>query len=220
MQYNSPLPSTIPIPPVILLRVECHDNRPRLNNSTFSEFNIVARGPTVPITRQTFDDCLSWKKAPTPFIPFTSKWEKAMRKRQTLIEDGKERVVIVAIWAKDLRNVYDAYDVARWLDYKENSPDSRRQPTAHLDEYLVLGGIQADEYRVLAIFDGCREKNVPLRVPGLQGLASIPDAFLTNTPGESTVQKLEYEIYANTGITGSSEQLLYLAVFIMGVFGN
>jgi hypothetical protein len=63
------------------------------------------------LTREAFDECLSWQEANTPLVPFTSSWGRAMQKRQLLTRDGMKQVVIVAIWAKGLRNVYDASQV-------------------------------------------------------------------------------------------------------------
>ena len=123
MLFRSPLQA----PPVVLLRVECHDKNSLAYNGTFKDFNMAARDPEGKITRQAFDDCLSWKKVNTPFIPFTNKWERALKTRRRLIEEGKRDVVIIAIWSKGLRNVYDAYEVAKWLGYRNGSSNSRNR---------------------------------------------------------------------------------------------
>ena len=49
-------------PPVVVLRVECHDKNSLIYCGTFEDFNMVARDPNRPITRQAFEDSLSWKK--------------------------------------------------------------------------------------------------------------------------------------------------------------
>jgi hypothetical protein len=206
---DPPLPSPLPNPPVVLLRVECHDQNSRAYNGTFKDSNMVARDPCTLITRQAFDNCLSWRHIKTPFIPFTNSWRRALQRKQRLIEDGQKDVVIIAIWAKGLPNVYDAYDVARMLGYLDKS-------SKHLDEYLAHEGISADSYRILAIFNGQKEqKDIALSVPGLQGSATVPGPFLTDVPGRTAKEKLENEIYQHTGLRGDSEQLLYLTGVMM-----
>lgn len=85
--------------------------------------------------------------------------------------------MIIAIWSKGLPNVYDAFEVAEWLGFEERSQDKRRRLEHHRDEYLVLGEISADEYRILAVFDGRSVGRFPLSVAGQTGSASIPDGF-------------------------------------------
>ncbi|KAF7514237.1 hypothetical protein GJ744_000007 [Endocarpon pusillum] len=181
---------------------------------------MVARDPNRPITREAFDDCLSWKKVETPFIPFFSNWQRALKMRRRLIEKGEEDVCIVAIWSKGLRNVYDAYEVAKTLVYGDGSSNSRNRLADHLDEYLVFREIPADAYRVLAIFNGRREQeNIDLSVPGLTGSATVPDAFMRDVPGRTAKDKLKNEIYQHTGISEESEHLLYLVRSMVGAFG-
>lgn len=140
-------------------------------------------------------------KVKTPFIPFSSNWEGALKRRRRLIEEGKKDVVIIAIWSKGLRNVYDAYEVAKTLRYRDGSSNAQNQLANYLDEYLVFGRIPADEYRILAIFNGQRkQENIALSVPGLTGSATVPDAFMTDIPGKTAKEKLENEIYQHTGI--------------------
>lgn len=117
---------------------------------------------------------------------------------------------IVAVWLKGLRNVYDAYDVAQWLGYWSRNDNGRRNLDDHLDEYLIYGGISADEYRILAIFDGERLEDTCLSTSLLSGRAEIPSGFLRTGLGETVVQKLENEIYQRTGVCGESDQLLRL----------
>jgi hypothetical protein len=183
---------------------------------------MIARGPNRPITGKAFDDCLLRKKVKTLFIPFTNSWRRALQRRQKLIEEGGKDVVIIAIWSKGLRNVYNAYDVAKMLGYRNGSSNPRKRLENHLDEYLVFGGISADEYRILAIFNGQKEQeNIALSVPGVPGLsrsATVPDAFMTDIPGRTAKEKLENEIYQHTSIRGESKQLLYLVGFMIGAF--
>ena len=207
------LPSPLETPPVILFRVECHNPGSSAYNRTFSTSGMSARDTGRSITAGAFVDCLSWAHINTPFIPFTKDWRRALRRTQWLIEQGERNVVIIAIWSKGLRNVYDGYDAAKKYEW----PTKRMEN--HLDECLVYGGISADEYRVLVIFNGAREwVDVPLGVPGLRSSTTIPDSFMRDVPGDSAEEKLENEIYRNTGIRGQSEQLLYLSGVMIGAF--
>ncbi len=137
------------------------------------------------------------------------------------MKNGEKDVVIVAIWSKGLRNVYDAYEVAKTLGYRNDNSNARRRLANHLHEYLVSRCISADEYRILAIFEGQMEQeNVALSVPGLTGLAVIPDAFMRDVPGKTATEKLENEIFEGTGIRGKSEQLLHLVQSMTGAFDS
>lgn len=178
----------------------------------------MSRDPDRLISRQAFDDCLSWRHVGTPFIPLTRSWKKALNRRQGLIEKGGEDVITIAIWSRGLRNVYDAYEVAKWLGYHSPSLDPRRQLDNHLDEYLVAGGISTDEYRVLAIFHGRTLADVPLSVPGFTGRAEVPHGLLADGIGRTVEEKLENEIYQHTGLRGQSKQLLYLTGCMTGAF--
>lgn len=110
----------------------------------------MSKGPHVPLTREAFANCLSWKKVDTPLIPFTTIWEKAMRRRGELLEDGRKQIVIIAVWAKGLQNVYNAREVAEML----GNDNGNINKWNHNDEYLIYGGIPANDYRLLAMFVG------------------------------------------------------------------
>ena len=182
------------------------------------DLDLVSRDPDRPITRQAFDDCLSWEPVDTPFIPFTRSWGKVLKRRQGLIEKGREDVIIIAIWSRGLRNVYDAHEVAEWLGYHSKSSTPRKRLENHRDEYLVAGGISADEYRILAIFHGRTLANISLSVPIFTGQVAVPCGFLADRIGRGAEEKLENEVYQHTGIRGQSEQLLYLIGFMNGAF--
>jgi len=154
----------------------------------------------------------------TPFIPFTRSWKKALNRRQGLIKEGREDVITIAIRSRGLRNVYDAYEVAKWLGYHSPRSDRRRQLDDHLDEYLVVGGISTDEYQILAIFHGRTLADVPLSVPGFTGRAEVPQGLLADGIGRTVEEKLENEIYQHTGIRGQNKQLLYLIGCMPGAF--
>lgn len=53
-----------------------------------------------------------------------------------------------------MSGVCSAEEVAARLGYSDTGLDPHRKLWHHRDEYLVEGGIVADEYRVLAIFEG------------------------------------------------------------------
>jgi hypothetical protein len=114
--------------------------------------------------------------------------------------------------------IYDTYEVAKALE-RDGGVDS----SSHTDEYLVYGGIWADEYRVLAVFGWRNElENVPLEVPGLIGSSTVP-AFTTSqvsseTAGKMLEQILEEEIYSRISIDGKSQQLLYLKCYMVEAF--
>ncbi len=211
-----PLPFPLPNPPVVLFRAVSQSSR--YDGPLREDLDLVSRGPDKPITRKAFDDCLSWRRVDTPFIPFTRSWEKVLNRRRRLIGEGREDVIIIAIWSRGLRNVYDAYEVAKRLGYHSQSLDPRKRLENHLDEYLVAGGISAEEYRILAIFHGRTLANILLSVPGFTGQAIVPHGFLADGIGTRVEEKLENEIYQHTGIRGQSEQLLYLIGSMTGAF--
>jgi hypothetical protein len=64
------------------------------------------------------------------------------------------------------------------------------------------------------------EENIAFDMPGLRLLATVPDAFMRVVPGEtaSETRKLKNEIYQHTGITGESEQYLYLGGIMTEAF--
>lgn len=218
--YSAPLgidsPSPLHTPPVVLFRAVGQSSG--YDGPSRGGLDLVSRGLDRPITRQAFDDCLSWEHKETPFIPFFRSWKKVLKWRKWLIEKGREDVIIIAIWSRGLCNVYDAYEVAKRLGYHSKSLDPRERLENHLDEYLVAGGISSDEYRILAIFHGHTLDNVSLSVPGFTGQAAIPNGFLADGIGRRVEEKLENEVYQHTGIRGQSEQLLYLIGFMNGAF--
>jgi len=114
-------------------------------------------------------------ESPDTIHSFTSSWKRALKKRQDLIEKGRKDVVIIAIWSKGLRNVYDAYEVAdirirQWL-LKYAKPFSNR---------------------TLANFNGQGEReNIAIGVAGLTGSVTVPEAFIRNVLGETPSPGLE-----------------------------
>jgi hypothetical protein len=186
-------------------------------NGSFRDFNMAARDPSIPLSWDTFNNCLFWKKSNTPLMPVTTSWDVVLRVRNALLKEGQKNVVIIAIWSKGMHNVYDAHEITRQLrQLRREDPEKGFQ---HHHEYLVHGGISADEDRVLAIFDGQgQQTNIPLSLQHLAGSVTIPDTFMLNTPGKTAKKKLQFEIYQRTGVDGDSKQLLYLIGFMIGAF--
>lgn len=157
-----------------------------------------ARSPARRPDRQAFDDHLSWTHSPTPFLSFTDDWYKALGRRRWMLEHGANNVVIIAISSEDLRGIYRAYDIASRLRYTDDSRDQRRRLRNHLDEFLVLGGIRAEEDRILATFCGDGPKRiVSLSIPGLQTMVDMTSDF---TPiGTDATHELQIEMYSSIG---------------------
>jgi len=158
MNKNSFSPLPYGQRPQILFRVE------HSKNSSFRNYNMVSRGPSIPPTPVAFDNHLSWnRRMNTPFLSFFNSWIKALRRRKWLLDQGARDVVIIVIWAEDLHYLYQAEDIATTLGYNDSGQDRRRRLRNHWHEYLVWGGIFADDYRILAVFRGDGpERSVPL----------------------------------------------------------
>lgn len=90
---------------------------------------------------------------------FHQQMETSTGKRQRLIRSGASNVT-VQIWLKWLCGIYDAYQVARELEYCDNCSNSRKRLVNHSDEYLVHGVISTDKYGMLAVFDGQEEEKM------------------------------------------------------------
>ncbi|KAI6083107.1 hypothetical protein F4821DRAFT_198334 [Hypoxylon rubiginosum] len=130
-------------------RVECHSPLSEYFNRTISvRFgDMVPRGQHLVngSIRQTLDAYLSWKHIPTPFIAFFDSWERALRWRNFLIQRRTAKtIVIIAVWLEGKLGVYDARAAAVALGYPRDRLDF------HVGEFLVYGGISANEYRIIA----------------------------------------------------------------------
>jgi hypothetical protein len=179
---------------------------------------MTARDVLRPISRQSFDDCLSWRRVGTPFIPFTSNWHRALARKRRLVAQGADSIVIIAVLTKGLPDVYDAYEAAQALGYRDVTQDTARRLSAHEDEYLVWKGISAETDRILAVFDGQGpEAQVEFRLPGWVTQATAR-GFLTGVPGNTATDKLKNELRVRTGVTGDSQQLVYLVGWMTGMF--
>ncbi|KAI9862065.1 MAG: hypothetical protein M1813_004837 [Trichoglossum hirsutum] len=116
---------------------------------------------------------------------------------------------------KDLHYVHDAYDIASALWYKDDNRDRRRQRCNHFGEFLVEGRIRADDYRILAAFDGDEpERLVSLSTPRLQVEVMVPGDFAQSATASRPTQKLEDEVYSCTG--GKGNQKFERLVHCMG----
>ncbi|QVM09593.1 hypothetical protein D8B26_004248 [Coccidioides posadasii str. Silveira] len=183
--------------PSVLFRAECRAN------TSFREGYLCARGTIhggVP-SREDFDDRLSWKKRPTRFLSFFSSWRRVMKRQEYLEGDEKKDIVVIALWAKSLAGVYSAKEVAYTLGYSDTGPDPRKKLRNHHDEYLVEGGIAADEYCILAIFEGGGpEREVTFECPFYRISATIPSGFFPGRKSNNALEDIEDEIYSHSGV--------------------
>lgn len=166
--FVHPLPDNAK--PSLLFRAECS------GNTSFREGYLCARRTIYegPPSWQELDDELSWKRKPTRFLSFGT-WKRAMQRQKTLEREGKTDIVVIAVWVEHLSGVYSAEEIAARLGYSDTGLDPQRKIWHHRDEYLVEGGIVADEYRVLAIFeDGGPPRNIVFECPFYRIPATLP----------------------------------------------
>jgi hypothetical protein len=124
-----------------------------------------------------------------------------MWRRQQLESKGQRDIVLIAVWVKDLAGVYSAEEAACRLGYSDTGPDHRRRLSHHRDEYLVEGGIAADEYRILAVFEGGGpERNVVFACRSYQIETTIPRDFFPGQRSNNALEDIEDEIYSHSGI--------------------
>ncbi|KAJ9224384.1 hypothetical protein DTO169C6_3215 [Paecilomyces variotii] len=137
--------------PSILFRVEYRGNR-----SVNRRGDLCARRTTHGGAPRwfDFDNHLSWTQMPTGLLSFSSSWGRTMKRRKRFEIQGRQDIVVIAVWAKGLTGVYSAQSVASMLGYSDTGTDPRRRIQHHRDEYLVESGIAADEYCILAVFEG------------------------------------------------------------------
>lgn len=119
------------------------------------------------------------------------------------LESTRERdIVVIAVWTKGLASVYSAEEVARRLGYSDIGLDPKRKLQPHRDEYLVEGCIAADEYRILAIFEGGgTERVVVFECPFIyQASTTIPNEFFPGRRSSNALEDIEDEIYYHSGV--------------------
>ena len=155
----------------------------------------------IPPTRLVFDNLLPWKRTNTPFLSFFDSWVKALGRRKWLLDQGKRDIIIIGVWTKDLHYLYKAEDIVTTLRYNNNGQDRRCGLRNHRHEYLVRGGICADDCRILAVFPGDGpERSVPLRSRTRRVMAYLPGDFASNTIPQGVSKELLIEIYGCTGV--------------------
>ncbi|KAI1424310.1 hypothetical protein F5Y12DRAFT_461847 [Xylaria sp. FL1777] len=167
---------------------------------------MISRNPMRNLDEGAFRDHFEWGCHRTgPFISFFSDWNRALRWREMLISKGGQNIVVIAVWLHGLE-VFDAYKIACHL----KCPNLAQ----HMNEYLLHGGIYADQYRILAIFHGSGDlEPVKLSVAGSEFTARLPRDFVRslvklpgNTFGNKILQDItedvKLEVYSLTGDKG------------------
>ncbi|KAJ6128445.1 hypothetical protein N7471_009662 [Penicillium samsonianum] len=146
---------------------------------------------------QQFDDHLAWKKTPTLFISFSNTWTRAMRWRDWLEKEGHTDIKVVALWAKDMGNVYEAMPVALSLIYPNTGSDRRRKLQNHENEYLVDTGVNYED-RILAVFRGGADlRYITFDGPCYEITASVSSDYFLGQ-GKNPLEDLEDEIFRRT----------------------
>ncbi|KAL4934966.1 hypothetical protein BDV06DRAFT_234851 [Aspergillus oleicola] len=129
---------------------------------------------------------------------FREGYLRAMQRRKTLEEEKETDIVVIAVWVEHLSGVYSAEEVAARLGYSDTGLDPRRKLWHHRDEYLVEGGIAADEYRILAVFEGGGpEHDVVFECPFYRISATIPSGFFPGRRSNNALVDIEDEIYSH-----------------------
>lgn len=95
--------------------------------------------------------------------------------------------MIIAVWAKDMHHLYKAEDIATALGYNNSGQDRRRKLAYFRHEYLVWGGIAADDYRILGVFSG----DGPERSVLLRSLTNITHIFQASLPSDFGHNRLD-----------------------------
>ncbi|KAL3471730.1 hypothetical protein BJX99DRAFT_262951 [Aspergillus californicus] len=206
--------------PKVLFRAECNNNR------SLSDGSLCARVTHYegPPSEADFDNTLSWqKKIPTRLRCFSTNWQQTLKRRAKMEEKARKRrvemeeearkrgakmekeeeecIVVIAVWAKGLRGVYNAVDVASTLGYSEKGTVSKRKIWDHRQEFLVDGGILANEYRILAIFEGGGpERPVVFECPMYRISTLVPSGFFCGRRTGNALRDIEDEIYSHTGV--------------------
>lgn len=146
-------------------------------------------------TEDDFKNHLLWRPEPTGLLSFTSNFRRAVRRQEFFMETGRTDIVVIAVWAKDLNGVYSAEQVASVLKY----PDEMIRN--HYDEYLVEGGIAADQFRILAIFEGGgAERDVVFECPFYKISTTIPSGFFPGRISDNALNDIGNEIYRHSGV--------------------
>ncbi|CEL06333.1 hypothetical protein ASPCAL07439 [Aspergillus calidoustus] len=189
-------PSAVEISPVIY-RTECRANRSLERGSMFARRTAHGNAPTW----RDFDNHLACVPRPTGLLSFTNNFRRALQRRELLERRGQRDIVVIAVWAKDLTGVYDAEEVASLLGYSDTGSDPCRKRRDHHDEYIIEGGILADEYRILAIFNGSgMQRDVVFECSLYKSSTTIPYGFFPGHRSPNALQDLGDEIHYRTGV--------------------
>lgn len=182
--------------PSILFRAECSSNRSFRRGYLRAQRTPDSRPPSA----QDFDDHLSWQREESRFLSFGT-WKRAVSHLRKLEREKKTDVVVIAVWVKGLAGVYSAEEAACRLKYSDTDTDRKRKPWPHRDEYLLDGGIAADDYRVLAVFEGGGpEHDVVFECPLYQITTRVPSGLFLGQRSNNTLGDIEYEIYSRSGV--------------------
>ena len=194
---------------MIVFRLLYTRAEPKTSSTRFNENgDLPARG-LLPTYRWVFDRHLSWydQNFPSPFLSTFSSWKRIMEWRQWMLRQDETNtgdLYIVAIDTDRAHICYDAYSMAQRLGYTVSSVHPRRQLSHHRDEYLIYGGISADDYAILAILPAggnevrCRIDGhwIPLPAAYLECLSRLASHGLRMTVEED----MAMEIYSSTGM--------------------
>jgi hypothetical protein len=127
-----------------------------------------------------------------------------MKWRQWMLCQSIGDLCIVAIDTGRVKTYYDAYGIAQNLGYTDPGIHPRQRLSHHRDEYLIYGGISADDYAILATFPAGGDEVryqvdghcIPLPAAYLEYLSELASHGLPMTvEGE-----LKTEIYSSTGV--------------------
>ena len=103
------------------------------------------------------------------------------------------------MWVEGLVGVYSAEEAASRLEYIDIGLGLRKSP--HYKEYLVKGGIAANEYRILTVFEGGGlEYNTIFECPSYRIQATIPSLYFLRRRLSYTLEDIEYRIYSYSGV--------------------
>ncbi|PYH96879.1 hypothetical protein BO71DRAFT_374435 [Aspergillus ellipticus CBS 707.79] len=120
---------------------------------------------------------------------------------KTLEGERETDIIVIAVWVEHLLGVYSAEEVAARLGYSDNGLDPHRKLWHHRDEYLVEGGIAADEYRIITIFKGGGpEHDVVFEYPFYRIQATILSGFFHGRRSNNVLVDIEDEIYSRSGV--------------------
>ncbi|KAI1495523.1 hypothetical protein F5X99DRAFT_415039 [Biscogniauxia marginata] len=166
---NTPLSLPESQRPYVLFRVinkSGPERGPGAPNGGFDwKGNLRPRWPleTATVSLESFDDHMSWKHVPTPYISFFSDWNTAMRRISWIFSKGGRRISIIAIWGRDLEHLYNAHAIARKLGYvggdyhMRDENWKRRKLVHHRYEYLHHGRLMRQDSLFLATFSSRKE---------------------------------------------------------------